>query len=1034
MAGGIKGITVEIGGNTTKLSDALKGVNSSARSLQSELKGVNSLLKMDPGNVTLLKQKQDLLTESINKTSEKLESLKDVQEQVQQQFEKGDITEEQYRDFQREIVATEKKLENLKKEAKEFGSVHAQQIAAAGEKMKDYGDKVTDAGKKISKLSGIAAGALGLAGKTAIDFESAWTGVTKTVDGTDEQLDKVRQGILDLSESTASSSEDIAAIAESAGQLGIETDNVIGFTEAVVRLGDSTNLAGDEGASQLAKFANIVGMSQDKFENLGSAIVDLGNHYATTEQDIVNMAMRLAGAGKQVGLSEGEILGLSTALSSVGIEAEMGGSAISKAMVRMQNAVEMSTSKLPGILQKTGMSLHELQLMASNNSKGFKELAQGVDMTSTELKNIVNAGVDLENFSKVSGMSAEQFKKAWKDDAAGALSAFIQGLGNADEKGESAITMLSEMGLTETRLRDSLLRAANAGDLFNEAMETGNKAFGENTALANESNKRYETTSAKLSQLKETIKNIAITLGETLLPIISSVTDGIKNALSHFKNLSPTTQKVILAITGIVAAIGPLLLIIGKVVSSIGSILTVAPKIATAFKAVKTALSSSFLTNPVFLVIAAIAAVIAILVTLYKNCEPFREFVDNLWAKLKDFFKDVGEWFKSVGEWFQSIPDKLSELGDKISTFFKETIPNKLSELYNTVKTYFTETIPNAISGFIDKVTGWFKDNWQGLLLLILNPISGAFKLIYDNCEGFRTKVNEFIEKVKTLFTNGFNKVKEFFTEKIPDIISSVVNWFAQLPTRITNAIKSTVTRISDWVKSIKNRAVTGISNMVTSVVDKAKALPDKIKNAINGAIDKIKTWANDIKIKARDGISNMVTSVVEKLKSLPAKIKSIGGDIIRGLWNGINDKISWIKNKIIGFKDQVLAKLKEVFDIHSPSRLMKKEIGFRLAEGVGEGFTESDAPTKAIDAMKNKIINGADMVNGIKLSRQIETTFNSNTSLSNDTLLNRLDAILSAVKSGKVIMLDTGALVGETVDTYDKALNDRKTKLARGW
>lgn len=1033
MAGTIKGITVEIGGDTTKLGTALKGVNTSAKSLQNELKGVNSLLKMDPGNVTLLQQKQELLAKAVSNTKEKLNTLKETQKQVQEQFDKGDITEEQYRDFQREIVAAEEKLKSLEKEVKEFGSVHAQQIAAAGDKMQTYGDKITDAGKKISKLSGVAAGALGLAGKTAIDFETAWTGVTKTVDGTDEQLANVRQGILDLAETTASSSEDIAAISEAAGQLGIETDNIVGFTDAIVRLGDSTNLVGDEGAAQLAKFANIVGMSQDKFENLGSAIVDLGNHYATTEQDIVNMSMRLAGAGKQVGLSEGEILGLSTALSSVGVEAEMGGSAISKAMVKMQNAVEMSTSKLPSILQKTGMSLHELQLMASNDSKGFKNLAQSIDMTSKELTNIVNAGVDLENFSAVSGMSAEQFKKAWEDDAAGALSAFIKGLGDADEKGESAITMLSEMGLTEVRLRDSLLRAANAGDLFNEAMETGNKAFEENTALANESNKRYETTAAKLSQLKETIKNIAIALGETLLPIISSVADNVKNALGHFSNLSPTMQKIILVITGIVAAVGPLLVVVGKVISSIGSILTLAPKIATAFKAVKTALSSSFLTSPVFLVIAAIAAVIAILVALYKNCEPFREFVDNLWEKIKAFFKDVGEWFKSVGEWFKGLWENISEFFEKVGLFFTETIPNAVSEFWNKVKIFFTETIPNTINGFIEKIKNFFTENWQALLLLIVNPFAGAFKLLYDNCEGFRNFVNDFIEKVKTLFTEGLDKIKIFFTEKIPELISSVVAWFSELPGRIYDAIVSTVDKINTWGNKIKEKATNAIKDLITNVINNAKSLPSKIANAINGAITIVTNWGSNMASQARNAMGNVVSGVTSKLKEIPSKVTSIGRNIVEGLWNGINDKVEWIKNKIVGFKDQVLNKLKSVFDIHSPSRLLKTEIGYRLAEGIGEGITESNAPSDAMAQMRNNILNESDGINGITLKRQIESTF-KNSNSADTGLLNRLDAILTELNKGKQIVLDTGVLVGETINDYDKALGTQSTKLARGW
>lgn len=210
MASKIQGITVEIGGDTTKLGNALESVNKKSKALQSELKGVNTLLKMNPSNITLLKQKQDLLNQSIAECREKLNTLKGTQAQVQAQFDKGEITAEQYRDFQREIVATENKLQKLEKEAKNFGSVGAQQIAAVGTKMQDLGNKVTAVGQKFKVISVGASAALVGITASAINFETAFTGVTKTVDGTDEQLDNIRQGILDLSEATASSATGIA--------------------------------------------------------------------------------------------------------------------------------------------------------------------------------------------------------------------------------------------------------------------------------------------------------------------------------------------------------------------------------------------------------------------------------------------------------------------------------------------------------------------------------------------------------------------------------------------------------------------------------------------------------------------------------------------------------------------------------------------------------------------------------------------------------------------------------------------------------
>lgn len=309
--------------------------------------------------------------------------------------------------------------------------------------------KFTDIGKKMSVVSaGIVAG-LGASVKASIDFESAFAGVLKTVDGTTEQLDNLKQGIIDMSKEIPASTTEIAKVAEAAGQLGIETDRILEFTRTMIDLGESTNLSSEQASTALARFANIVQMSQKDFDRLGSTVVALGNNFATTEAEITEMALRLAGVGKQVGLSEAEILALSTALSSVGIEAQAGGSAFSRLLSNIQLAVE------------TG-------------------------------------GEDLRNFAAVAGMSAEQFANAFRDDAVNALNLFIQGLSDTSGSGQSAIAILDEMGITEIRLRDAILRASGASDLFTDAVKLGNQAWEENTALTEEAGRRYETTASQM--------------------------------------------------------------------------------------------------------------------------------------------------------------------------------------------------------------------------------------------------------------------------------------------------------------------------------------------------------------------------------------------------------------------------------------------------------------------------------------------------------------------------------------------------------
>ena len=311
-----------------------------------------------------------------------------------------------------------------------------------GEKLETAGKVMTDTGKKMTQyvalpiIGGVAASV-----KAASDFETAFTGVKKTVDEVVDangtvtySYEKLEKGIRDMAKQMPSSANEIAGVAEAAGQLGIKTEDILSFTETMLMLGDSTNLSSQDAATSLARLANITGMLPKDFSRLGATIVDLGNNLATTEAEIVNMAMRLAGAGTQVGMSEAEILSLSGALSSVGIEAEAGGSAFSKVMINMQLAAE----------------------------KG---------------------GGSLDQFAEVAGVSAKQFAKAYKEDATEALMMFIDGLASSEERGISAIKVLDDMDIKEVRLRDSLLRAANAFGVFSEALSIGSKAWEENTAL-----------------------------------------------------------------------------------------------------------------------------------------------------------------------------------------------------------------------------------------------------------------------------------------------------------------------------------------------------------------------------------------------------------------------------------------------------------------------------------------------------------------------------------------------------------------------
>lgn len=523
MAKGIKGIIVEIGGDTSGLKKALSEVNSATSSLSKELRGVNSLLKLDPKNTELLSQKQAILNENIDQTKNKLQQLKDIEAKATEKgINKNKEQQENWRALQREIINTQNKLNKLLLEQNGWNE--------SGKKLEEFGKKIESAGKRIDNIGGkltktvtpaiLTIGAV--SGKSAIDFESAFTGVEKTVDGTAEQMENLKQGIKDMAKEIPASTTEISAVAEAAGQLGIKTEDILSFTRVMIDLGNSTNLSAEEAASSLAKFANVTKMSSKDYDKLGAVIVALGNNFATTEKDIVEMGTRLAATGELTGLSQTQIMALATAMSSVGLEAEAGGSAMSKLLKRIQLAVETGSD-------------------------------------------------DLKDLSKVANMSSKEFKKSFEKDSVKALTAFISGLNDTERNGKSAIAILDDMGITEVRMSNTILSLANASDVMNNAVELGNKAWGDNNALTNEANKRYATTESKLKTTANKAKNLGITLGSKLLPSFNRILDKVDKWINKLEKMDDTTLNNIIKLGLFVTATGPVIKIFGKLTSAVGA-------------------------------------------------------------------------------------------------------------------------------------------------------------------------------------------------------------------------------------------------------------------------------------------------------------------------------------------------------------------------------------------------------------------------------------------------------------------------------
>jgi TP901 family phage tail tape measure protein len=337
---------------------------------------------------------------------------------------------------------------------------------------------MTKVGRGMLVAGAAIAAGLGLAVKAAIDWESSWAGVLKTVDGTDEQMAALEKEIRGLTAVLPATHAEIAAVAEAAGQLGIQRENVAGFTRVMIDMGESTNLAATDAATALARMMNIMQTAPGDVDRLGSTIVDLGNSSATTEAEIVAMALRIAGAGNQIGLSEADVLSYAAALSSVGIAAESGGTAVSKVFLEIDSAVR-------------------------------------------------SGGEELEVFARTAGMTSEEFVRAYQQDAAGAIAAFITGLGRIQAEGGDVNAVLSQIGLTEIRVADALRRTAGAGDLITKSLATGNQAWQANNALTEEAARRYATTEAQMAMARNQVNDFAIDMGQTLLPVVADTATGV---------------------------------------------------------------------------------------------------------------------------------------------------------------------------------------------------------------------------------------------------------------------------------------------------------------------------------------------------------------------------------------------------------------------------------------------------------------------------------------------------------------------------
>lgn len=659
----------------------------------------------------------------------------------------------------------------------------ASQLKDTGKGIKEVGESIDTITKPIQYAStALAAGGVASA-KFAIDFEDSFAGVKKTVDATPEQLAKIKQGIIDLSTTgidgrgaIPQTTTELNELAAAGGQLGISQENIIDFTEVMAQMGSATNLVGEEGAATLARFQNVMGVGQNEIRNIGSAIVDLGNHSATTESEIAEMALRMGKYGSSVRMSAADVLGYSAALSSLGIEAQMGGSAIGRTWLSIETAV-------------------------------------------------ASGGEGLTKFAKYSGKSAEEFKKQWNTDSSGAFNGLLKGLQSA----ENLTVALDDLGINNTQDIQAMMALVNGYDLVTESVNRSNTAYQENTALQEEFNAKNETTASKLANTKNNIVEAARSIGETMLPSIQDASTTVADFAKGLSQMDDEQKRVVVNTGATVIAIGAISKVSAGAIKGVGGIVEAVGNIKKAFSAggalakfAPTLASIGSVAGPAALAVAGIAtAAIGGKVAYDKWYQSQYRWSEGL-SKGNEKVKESLEKYKSLNEVQGQIkslkmviesPESSQEQVDNAKSKLEE-IKEMLSQEYNLVINSDNSNLDDAV----EQVTKLTKNELQSN---INNQRAELSELVNNNANYIQTRreaqenYNQELE-LQTKYSEAKSKVSDI-TAKIADNEITAAEGYEKAKEIYKNTIGS------DYENAITDESAKNAESVLASITGSYK-------------------------------------------------------------------------------------------------------------------------------------------------------------------------------------------------------------------
>ena len=853
MASRIQGITVEIGGDTTKLQNALKGVNGQIKSTQSQLKDVNKLLKLDPGNTELLAQKHKLLAEAVSETKEKLATLKTAAEQANTALANGEISKEQYDALQREIVETEQDLKNLETQANQSATA-VQKIAATGEKLKTVGDNISSAGQKLLPVT-VGVTALGTASvTTAANFESSMSqvqatmGITKdamsTVNGQSvNTMDTLSKLAKKMGAETAFSASECAEALNYLALAGYDTQQMCDTLPTVLNLAAAGDIALADASDMVTDAMSALGMGVDEAETM---VDQMAKTASTTNTSVAQLGEGILTIGATAKSIKGGTAELNTALGILannGIKGAEGGTHLRNIILSLQNPTDKAAAQMEAL----GLSVYDSEGNMRSMNDILGDLNKSMDgMTSAEKSNIISTIFNKTDLSSVNAL-----------------------LANTGETWDSLQKSITDSGGAAQQMADTQL----------------------------------DNLQGQITILKSALEGLAISFGELLMPTIKQIVGWVQKFVDWLNGMNDGTKKVIMTVALLAAALGPVLIVIGKVISAVGTIMTVVPKIAGVINTVKgafAALNTTMLANPITLIIAAIAALVAAFIYLWNNCDGFRQFWIDLWENVKQtavtVWNTIKEFFAQVWETIKTIFSTVFEVIKTLVTTYFNLYKTIIQTVFNTVKTVITTiweaikgvftTVFNAIKTLVTMYFNIYKTIIQTVLTIIQTVITTVWNTI-------KTVITTVLNAIQTIFSTVWNAIKTIIIAVVGAIkglitgdftavknsITTIMNTIKSTISTIWNTIKSTISTVLGAIKGAVTSVFSGIVNAVKSamgnVLSAVKSGFSNVKNHITGLASQAFTWGRDLVMGIVNGIRSCIGVVADAASSVASKIRS---------------------------------------------------------------------------------------------------------------------------------------------------------------